>query len=197
MRIEIGSAWRPAEGQSACGDVGAIVHLATGTLLCLADGLGHGEGARAAAEMACRHVRAHAAEALEAVLLGMDRALAGSRGAAVSLLAIEPAARRARFVGIGNVELRALARARIAPPTMPGIVGRGARTVRVWEYPIAEGDLLALATDGISSRADLGALAHLGPQAMADALLARYHARHDDGCCLVARIASATLPRQA
>lgn len=190
MRLELGSASRPAAGQDACGDVGAFVPLARGTLLCLADGLGHGHDARAAAEVVCRYARAHAEEPLEAMLRGMDCALANGRGAAVSLLAIHGPTRRVQFAAIGNVELRALSLSRIAPPTTPGIVGRGVRSVRVWEYPLSHGDVLALVTDGISSRADLGALAHLGPQALAEGLVAKYHKQHDDGCCLVARVAA-------
>jgi len=177
-------------GYSACGDVCAVVPSASGTLLCLADGLGHGDAAHAAAQVACDHARAHEGEALEPLLRGMDAALSGTRGAAVSLLAIQPGARRALFAGVGNVELRAVARERIAAPTLPGIVGRGLRKVRVWDNPLAEGDVLVLFSDGISSRFDLDALvlAHLAPQALAEALLAGYNKAHDDASCMVAKL---------
>lgn len=191
LRVEVGSAWRHAVGYPACGDVCAIVPNVSGTLLCLADGLGHGDAARASAQAACDHARAHPGEALEPLLWGMDAALSGMRGAAVSLLLILPDAGRAQFAGIGNVELRAVAKARIAPPTSPGIVGRGVRKVRAWDHTVAEGDLLVLFTDGISSRFDLGALAHLPPQVLADTLLAQQHKAHDDGCCVVAKIVPA------
>ena len=190
LSLEVGSAWRPVAGYSACGDVCAVVPSASGTLLCLADGLGHGDAAHAAAQVACDHARAHEGEALEPLLRGMDAALSGTRGAAVSLLAIQPGARRALFAGVGNVELRAVARERIAAPTLPGIVGRGLRKVRVWDNPLAEGDVLVLFSDGISSRFDLDALvlAHLAPQALAEALLAGYNKAHDDASCMVAKL---------
>jgi serine/threonine protein phosphatase PrpC len=120
--------------------------------------------------------------------------LAGLRGAAVSLLAIEPANRRVLFSGVGNVELHAVARARVASPTRPGIIGRGLHSVRVWEHPLADGDLFALTSDGISSRFELHALAHLSPQAIADALVAGFHRKHDDASCVVARMTAAAGP---
>lgn len=192
MRVRIGSASRPASGQTACGDVSVVIPIAEGTLICLADGLGHGPEARAVAEAACRHARAHAAEPLDATLRGMDAALAGTRGAAVSLLALLPTTRRARFIGVGNVELRALARARIAPPTSPGIVGRRLPPVRVWEYPLAEGDVLVLLTDGISGRFELDALAHLEPPALAEEVVRQHRKSHDDACCVAVKVALAT-----
>jgi hypothetical protein len=63
------------------------------------------------------------------------------------------------------------------------------RSVRVWEYPIADGDVLVLTSDGISSHFDLAALAHhLEAQALADAIVAQHHKPHDDACCVVARV---------
>jgi phosphoserine phosphatase RsbX len=189
MQVVVGSAQRPVMGETVCGDSFVVAPFEGGTLLCLADGLGHGASAHAASDAACRHAKEHAGTALEALIRSIDRLLRGTRGAAVSLLSFS--AQRVQFVGIGNVELRAVARTRIAPPTMPGIVGQGVRKVRVWEYPLAEGDLFVLMSDGISTRFELSELAHLAPQPLADALLAAHHKSHDDACCAAARIASA------
>jgi phosphoserine phosphatase RsbX len=191
MSLEIGAAWRPAAGHDVCGDVCAIVPCAQGTLLCLADGLGHSPDAQAAAEQVCGYARTRADEPLETMLRGMSAALSGLRGAAVSVLLLLPEARRVLFAGVGNVELRAVSRERIAPPTTPGIVGQRMRSVRVWEYPLAEGDLLVLFSDGISSRFELADLAHLEPQALAEGLVAKHHKTHDDACCVVAKVTAA------
>ena len=187
MRARIGSASRPAVGQTVCGDAFEITPFAHGITICLADGLGHGPEARAAADVACRYARAHADEPLEALMRGMDRELAGTRGAAVSTLVLEPAARRALFAGVGNVELRTVARAHISPPTMPGILGHRVRRMRVWEYPLAEGDMFVLMSDGISSRFELEPLARLEAQALAEHVVATHHKAHDDACCVVVR----------
>lgn len=190
MHIVVGSALRPQVEQTLCGDQHVLVPLPRGALICLADGLGHGEDAHAAAAKACQCARAHAEEPLEALMRRLDSALAPTRGAAVSLVTLNYDDARLRFAGIGNVELRSLSRARISPPTMPGIVGQRLRNVRVWEYPLAEGDLLVLMSDGISSRFELGDFAHLEPQALADALIASHQKKHDDACCVVVRLAA-------
>src|SRR6185437_5612146 len=156
--------------------------------VCLADGLGHGHAAREAAEAACRHAREHAGAPLDTLMRGIDGALAGLRGAAVSLLSIDEGTSRVRFVGVGNVELRAVACAPIAPPNFPGIVGQRMRSPRIWEYPIAVGDVLVLFSDGISSRFELGALAHLAPQVLADAILASHGKSHDDASAVVVHV---------
>src|SRR6185437_14125843 len=141
---------------------------------------GHGPSAKEAADVVCTHVREHADAPIDALLQGADRALAGSRGAAVSLLAIEPANGRVLFAGVGNVELHAVTRVHVASPTRPGIVGRGLHGVRVWEHPLSDGDLYALASDGVSTTFELQSFAHLAPQAIADALVDGFHKRHDD-----------------
>jgi serine/threonine protein phosphatase PrpC len=190
MHVKVGAAAQPAVGQKICGDVSAIVRSPHATLLCLADGLGHGPEANVAATAACRYVEAHAAEPLERLMRGADEVLATLRGAAVSVLEIDVAAARVRFAGVGNVELRAVAHTRVAPPTAPGVLGRGVRRVRVWEYPIAEGDLFVLISDGISSRFELEPMARLGEQALAERLVANHHKSHDDASCVVARVAA-------
>ncbi len=188
MRIETGSARLAREGDRVCGDVAAVFPIATGKLLCLADGLGHGERAMAAAEQACAYVGANTDRSLDGLLRGLDQELSGSRGAAVSLLVIHLDARKVQFAGIGNVELRAVSPTRIAPPTMPGIVGQRIRTPRVWDYPLTVGDILALTSDGISSRYDLAVFADLTAQRIADGILLKHRKSHDDACALVARI---------
>jgi negative regulator of sigma-B (phosphoserine phosphatase) len=188
MRVELGSASRPKAGEVVCGDLAVAVTLAGGTLICLADGLGHGEQAKIAAERACAFVEAQAETPLEPLLRGLDRALIGSRGAAVSLLALRLGEGRLDFTGVGNVELRAISAARIAPPTMPGIVGQGFRRTRVWDYPLSSGSIFALTSDGISSRYDLAVFAHMTAQEIADGIVAQHRKSHDDACAIVARI---------
>jgi serine/threonine protein phosphatase PrpC len=188
MPVSVGRAHDVATGETVCGDASAVVTSAQRTLLCVADGLGHGPNAREAADVACAHVVANADKPFEVLLRELDRMLAGTRGAALSLLTLEPADGRVLFAGIGNVELAALSRAHIASPTTPGILGRGFKSVRVWEHPLADGDLFVLTSDGVSNQFDLQSLAHLEPQVIAEAIVARFHRKHDDASCVVARV---------
>ena len=188
MRVEVGAARRKKSGETVCGDASIVVPMPSGTLMCLVDGVGHGPEAAAAAERACGFVESSADAPLESLMRGLDRALVGTRGAAVSIVQLMHTHRVLRYVGIGNVELRALTRARVAPPTTPGIVGQGLRVVRVWEYPLAEGDLVTLMSDGVTSRFDLEDFAHLDPASLAVAVVARHHRDYDDASCVVARV---------
>jgi hypothetical protein len=188
MLVTVGRAHVVAAGETVCGDASAVVDFTHGTLLCVADGLGHGPNARAAADAACAHVAANAGTPFEVLLRDVDRLLAGTRGAAVSVLTLDPAGGRVLFAGVGNVELHALARAHIASPTTPGILGRGIKSLRVWEHPLAAGDLFVLTSDGLSNDFDLRSLGHLAPQALAEAIVAGFHKRHDDASCVVARV---------
>jgi len=188
MPVTVGTMHVVAAGENVCGDASVVVAFAHGTLLCVADGLGHGPHARSAADAACAHVAANAGAPFEVLLRDIDKALFGTRGAALSVLALEPASGRALFAGVGNVELHALARAHIASPTTPGILGRGIRSVRVWQHPLADGDLFVLTSDGLSNDFDLRSLRHLEPQAIAEAIVDGFHRKHDDASCVVARV---------
>ncbi len=84
------------------------------------------------------------------------------------------------FAGVGNVESTRWRAHHVASPTTPGIVGRGFRSVRVWQHGLADGDLFVLTSDGLSSSFDLRSMAHLAPQAIAAALVAGFHKKHDD-----------------
>src|SRR5262245_47704138 len=124
MRIVVGSAQRALGGQVVCGDQHVIVPRSNGALICLADGLGPRADAYDAAAKACQCARDHAEEPIEALMRRLNGELTSTRGAAISLVTLRCEDARLRFTGIGNVELRSLSRARISPPTTPGIVGQ-------------------------------------------------------------------------
>ncbi len=183
------SASRNAPHESVCGDCGDVFVGAKHTLVVVADGLGHGPDARKASLLAVEVASQHVDTPLDALMLLLDRALAPTRGAAVSLLRLEHEAQTISFVGIGNVECRALSAQSIQPLAMPGIVGRGFRRSRVWSYPVVAGDDLVLLTDGISSRLELERCE--GPSALAQAVLTRFARGTDDAFVMALRVEAA------
>lgn len=186
VRFSHASASRNAPHESVCGDCGEVFAGANHTLVVLADGLGHGPDARVASLRAVEIASQHIDSPLDALMLLMDRALVSTRGAAVSILRLEHEARTISFVGIGNVECRALSAQSIQPLAMPGIVGRGFRRSRVWSYPVVAGDDLVLVTDGISSRLELDRCD--GPDALAKSVLTRFGRGTDDAFVLALRV---------
>lgn len=134
---------RPISGESVCGDAWAVRtvagdsdggHPALPVMLC--DGLGHGPLAERASQAAVRAF--HAAHDLspEGVLGAVHRALRGTRGGAVAVARIEPAAKRVLYCGIGNVSgFLVHDGGRRALLSAPGIVGAHMRRLRTFEEP--------------------------------------------------------------
>jgi phosphoserine phosphatase RsbX len=185
--MEIGSAQRALAGQDVCGDMFVVLPGST-TIIGLADGLGHGPDAAAAARLFCAHVREHGTEALEAFFRGADRALTGTRGAAGALLRIEVSSRRIEFAGVGNVDFQAFPAGTARPFGTAGILGRGFRKLVPFDFAGPPGGVLALFTDGISSRMSLEPYVGLAAQALADQVLAGHGAAHDDATCVVVKL---------
>ncbi len=186
MRVEVAASQRPASGESVSGDEYLVVQ-GESTLLALADGLGHGPQAREAAVAFCDHVRENSSASLEELLLGASARISRTRGAAAALVRIDPGGRELRFAGIGNICLQSRSREAIRPVSMPGIVGHSIRKIKEFAYPLHDGDLLVLHSDGISSRFELGNYQNLALQEMADAILGHAGKTHDDATCIVAR----------
>lgn len=177
-----------APHETVCGDGAIVIQHEVHTLIAVVDGLGHGPGAHAATSRALSVVSANASLPPEPLMRLLDRELASTRGAAVSLAQLTARApHRLLFAGIGNVECR-VRTAGVAPQPipLPGIVGRGLRKVRVWEYPVAAGDLVVLFTDGLSQRLVLEA--DVAPAALVAAMLARYAKGSDDALIVALRV---------
>jgi serine/threonine protein phosphatase PrpC len=154
----------------------------------LADGLGHGPMAHEASEAFCDYVRRSMEIGLEQLVRRASDAIARTRGAAAAVVRIDEEAGTLAFAGVGNIELQAISKVPIRPVSTPGIVGRPLRKVVVYRYEIGPGDLLALYSDGISSRFDLKKFKRLEPQQIADGILAQHGKHHDDATVLVIEI---------
>ena len=140
-----GDGWRVDWSQGAC-------------RIAVIDGLGHGPQAAAAADCAQQTLKAHPQPGPEEALRLCHEALAGTRGAAISIALLDPAVRRLTYAGIGNVEARLVQegheRRLIA---YRGIVGKIMRTIHPFDYALSGPWLLILYTDGIRSRFDIEA----------------------------------------
>ncbi len=154
-------------------------------LFAVIDGLGHGPEAAKAAGAASDFIAANALLPLERLLRSCDRALGGTRGAAITVVRIGQAPGEFEHVAVGNVELAARSQEPIRPITCPGIVGGDFRKAQVSVHPLHPGDRIAICTDGISSRFRLDELSGGAPQSVAQRILDQYGQSHDDATCLV------------
>jgi len=142
-------------------------------------------------------LQANAGAPLETLMQECHTALRPTRGAVLSLAAFDAAAATMTWLGVGNVE-GALLRARpgATPPRerinlRGGVVGDRLPPLRSQMLPIAAGDTLIFATDGISGGFEvLPPPAHPAGEVAAD-LLRRYAKASDDALVLVARFLGA------
>jgi serine/threonine protein phosphatase PrpC len=188
MNVEIAIATRPMMGESANGD-SVVTVRGDSIVIAVADGLGHGPIAAEASALFCGFVRENPALDLERLMRDGSEHISRTRGAAAAVVRISPEAETLSFVGVGNIELQAVSRDHIRPVCMPGIVGRPIRKVIEFGYRFGPGDLLAVFSDGISSRFDLKDYRDLLAQECADTILERHGKHHDDATCVIARYA--------
>jgi len=191
--IDWGVATLTLPGERESGDLHLVKPVRAGVLVSVVDGLGHGAEAAAAARAAVAALNRHAQESVLPLLQRCHQALAGTRGAVVSVALFDRADGSMTWLGVGNVEgvlLYADAggrRGRERLVTRGGIVGSELPPLRAEVVAVAPGDTLILATDGIQSGFADELMVEAPPQQLADQILTRSGKRTDDALVLVAR----------
>jgi negative regulator of sigma-B (phosphoserine phosphatase) len=182
--IEVGVASSALSGRS--GDRAVVVRGNARTLVAAIDGLGHGEAAAVAADRAAAVLEDGSGNSLEDLLRRSHEALAGTRGAVMTLAEFHAEPAEVRWVGVGNVEGRLLP-AGIAPTLFGGVVGHNLPAVRPTVHPLERGDLVVMATDGVRADFADGLSAAGKPQAIADRVLESAGRGLDDALVVVIR----------
>ena len=193
--VEWGVAARAFDGRTESGDQYLVESFQNGVLVAVVDGLGHGPNAVVAGKTAIAALRDRAQEPVALLLRRCHESLRRTRGVVMSVASFDAVAGRMTWLGVGNVKGLLLCKAGEAQCTQErlllrgGVVGYNLPTLRPTVLPVARGDTLVFATDGLRS-----AFAHelaLGesPQQMADRILDQYRRGTDDAMVLVARYA--------
>lgn len=179
-------------GETESGDLHLVKSWPSGALVALVDGLGHGAEAATAARVAVATLDHHAQEPVLSLVQLCHQALRGTRGVVMSLANFDSPANTMMWVGIGNVEGILLyadpsARARTSLIVPGGIVGRELPSLRPVAVPVARGDTLFFASDGIKLGFADGIAVDAPPQQSADSILASHAKGTDDALVVVAR----------
>jgi phosphoserine phosphatase RsbX len=183
---------RPMPGESVNGDTYVVATRGGRVLVAVIDGLGHGPGAAEAATVARETIEENAAEPLEPLLVLCHRALRRTRGATMTLAGIDSAGGTLEWVGVGNVEGAVLRRRAdgISVDSVfnyPGVVGYRLPKVQVRRVELAVGDLLVLATDGVSPQFLAEPVALRDVEPLAARILEDHGRTSDDALVLVGR----------
>lgn len=191
--IEYGVAGYALPGQSESGDHHLIRHRSNGVLIAVIDGLGHGDEAAFAAKSAVQVLQGSRHESVIALMQQCHEKLRSTRGVVMSMASIDAAQGLMTWIGVGNVHgLMLRHRAIKGSPheellLRAGVVGAQLPPLQAAVLPVAHGDTLVFATDGIHGEFtdDLSALEP--PQKCADRILASYCRRNDDALVVVTR----------
>lgn len=191
--IEWGAAAASLPGQPVSGDGYVVERHGEAVLVAVMDGLGHGDEAAAASNLAAGVIRAHASDDLASLFARCHHALAKSRGVVMSAVQFDARNHTLTWMGVGNVDGYV---SRANPGTGParesilslgGIVGYHLPALRPSSIPIARGDVLVLATDGIRSGFMDGCTLSDEPRRIADHIFRQHWRKTDDAQVFVAR----------
>jgi phosphoserine phosphatase RsbX len=191
--VEWGVAARALPGETESGDLHLVASSPNRVLIAVADGLGHGPEAAAAARLAMRSLRERPQDCVLDLVRRCHTALHRTRGVVLSLASIDAQTNRMTWLGVGDVDATLFRAGPAAQPNREalarrsGVVGYQLPRLHAPAVPIARGDVLVFATDGISSdfHAEWRLDAH--PQDAAEHIIGRYGKGTDDALVLVAR----------
>lgn len=194
MRIDTGLAALALPGQKESGDYSLVKKIGPKIFVAVVDGLGHGEEAASAAHTAVATLDRYAHEALGDLVKRCQAALTGTRGAVMTVAQLDPTTKTLTWIGVGNIEALlihkdpALKPAQLSLVGQPGFLGSDSSAIAHLQArvtPIARGDVLILATDGIKTSFAEG-LPQIEPQPLADHILHKFAKGTDDALVLVA-----------
>jgi anti-sigma regulatory factor (Ser/Thr protein kinase) len=183
----------PYPGETVSGDCWAIGRGISGTAILIADGLGHGEHAHAAARAAEAAFQARI-DPPAARVANIHHALRATRGAAVAVAEIDRAHGVVRFAGLGNIAgtiiINGTTRSVVSHH---GTAGHDARRVQEFTYPWTDRATLVLHSDGLMTRWSLDGypgLIEKHPMLIGGVLYRDFRRGRDDATVVVARSAA-------
>ncbi len=147
--VRCGIAIRPLDWGRYSGDQAGVWYRKRSTLVCIADGLGHGEPAERAARKALETVSTNQELGLADMIRECDQALEGSRGAAIALARIDRKSGDLEYVSVGNTRCAIVGQSIILLGGSYGIVGEGAKPASVERRMLQRRDVLIFWTDGL------------------------------------------------
>jgi anti-sigma regulatory factor (Ser/Thr protein kinase) len=183
---EVGGVNVPVPPEIVCGDAWTVLSPSPGVLRVLvADGLGHGVLAAAAAGRAVEIFSENPSRNLEEILERIHEGLRSTRGAAVALAEIDTARREVHYIGLGNIGgvIFSDDGKSVSMVSANGTAGGQRASARLMMYPWPAGATLVMASDGVKHHWNLeryAGLAHRHPSLLAGVLYRDYVRGKDD-----------------
>jgi negative regulator of sigma-B (phosphoserine phosphatase) len=191
--LERGVAGQAHEGEGRSGDLAVFAPCERGGLVAVIDGLGHGDAAADAAELAAAILEQYTDEVPQRLLEHCHAELRKTRGAVMTLAWFDLEARTMEWTGVGNVEARFVrAGAGVdarhdSPVVLGGVVGYNLPQVRMSTLALEPGDAVVLATDGVAADFSVSLESGVAAQRLAERVLERHGKGTDDALAAVVR----------
>ncbi len=189
--LDVGAVCLPVSGEQACGDAWAMKRGRDATTFLVADGLGHGPDAAAAADLAIAIFERQASRSPADLVSLIHAGLRGTRGAAVAVAEVAPGTHLVRFAGVGNITGQILSGATSrCLVSHNGTAGVEARKVEQNDYPWPEDGMLVLHSDGLATNSlpeDSPGLVRKDPALIAGVLYRDHQRPRDDSTVVVVR----------
>src|SRR6266446_5376831 len=168
-QLDVGISKRSLAGEQECGDAYFVRAGPFSALLAVVDGIGHGPEAAAAARAAVDVLSSHDTAPLEWLMDRCHLAVRESRGLTMGIARIETGESSITWLGVGR-----------------GLVGYRLAPLMPVTRPFRRGDLLLMATDGLTSDFGEGAVTRSSAQDVAERVMERYATGRDDALVLAA-----------
>ena len=190
--VDWGVAAQPFAGEAVCGDLHLVKPFDHGVLLAAIDGVGHGNEATDAARAAVRLLEEFASDSVISLVKRCHQALIKTRGVAMTVASLNTRDNTVTWLGVGNVTGLLLCADDASHSTKnvllrSGMVGYHLPALHASVMPVAPGDLLVFATDGIRSDFATAINFHEAPRSLAQRILQRHFKGTDDALMLVVR----------
>ena len=194
--LEWGVAAQALAGEATSGDRHVMQAFPSGALVAVIDGLGHGEEAATAAEIAVTTLIGNAHESVITLLNRCHEQLRASRGVVMSMASFNTVEGTLTWAGVGNVEgVLRRAGTNVSDETLllrGGIVGIQLPPLFASIIPVMPGDTLIFVTDGITPGFAEKLNLRDSPQELADCILTQHGKGTDDALVLIARYGTRT-----
>ena len=190
---EYGLAKLVLPGETESGDQHLVCCNESGVLIAAVDGIGHGAEAANAARAAIGILRNGVGEPIISLVTACHEKLRTTRGVVLSLASVDVMHGLMTWLGVGNVQgvlVRAGKKAHSQETLLlrGGVVGDHLPQLQAAVLPVAQGDLLVFATDGIRTDFVRTLSALENPQRTAERIMKNFCNHSDDALVLALRI---------
>jgi serine/threonine protein phosphatase PrpC len=191
--MEYSAATTTLAGEPESGDRHVVIATQSRVLIAVIDGIGHGSEAAEASRAAVATLERHAEESVISLVQHCHEALRATRGAVMSLAAIDAQDNTLTWLGVGNVEGVLMRADRAAKPAREnilmrgGVVGYHLPPLRAMVVPIFARDILIFATDGIRGEFQENLSVDASTEHIASSIRSQHSKGTDDALVLVAR----------